>query len=76
MSGSASSRNPLIRGTRIVTCPKCHAEFELRRSVRPHIDECGFESYNLKCASCSALLHGIIDPADDELLVSEAEPQN
>ena len=76
MSGSPSSKIPLIYGTQIVTCPKCNAGFEFRRSIRPHIDECGFESYDLECLNCSASLHGIIDPGDDKLLLSETEPQN
>ena len=76
MSGPSSNEIPLIHGTQIVTCPKCNAEFEFRRSIRSHIDECGFESCDLECVTCSALLHGIIDPADDMLLLSEAEPQH
>jgi hypothetical protein len=52
------------------------AEFEFRRSIRPNIGECGFESYDFECVACSALLHGIIDPSDDELLLSETEPRN
>jgi hypothetical protein len=76
MSAVSSSEIPLIHGTQIVTCPKCNAIFEFRRSIRPHIDECGFESYDLRCVTCLALLHGIVDPADDALLLSEAEPQN
>jgi hypothetical protein len=76
MSRPSSSEIPLIHGTQIVTCPKCNVEFEFRRSIRPHIDECGFESYDLECVACSALLHGIIDPGDDVLLLSEREPQN
>jgi hypothetical protein len=76
MSRLSSSEIPLIHGTQIVTCPKCNVEFEFRRSVRPHIDESGFESYELECVTCSALLHGIIDPADNMLLLSEREPQN
>jgi hypothetical protein len=51
-------------------------EFEFRRTIRPHIDERGFESYDLKCVACSASLHGIIDPADDELLLSGIEQNN
>jgi hypothetical protein len=76
MSGPSSSEIPLIHGTQIVTCPKCNVGFEFRRSIRPHIDECGFESYDLECATCSASLHGIVDPADDMLLLSERESQN
>ena len=76
MSGPLSSEIPFIHGVQIVTCPRCNATFEFRRSARPHIDECGFESYDLKCMTCSASLHGIIDPADDALLLSETESQN
>jgi hypothetical protein len=76
MSRAPSSKIPLIHGTQSVTCPKCKAKFEFRRSIRPHVDECGFESYDLECVTCSALLHGIIDPADDRLLLSETEAQN
>jgi hypothetical protein len=35
------------------------------------MDECGFESYELKCKGCDISLRGIIDPADDKLLLSE-----
>ena len=76
ISSPSSSETLLIYGTQIVTCPKCHMEFEFRRTIRPHIDECGFESYDLKCVACSASLHGIIDPADDELLLSGIEQNN
>jgi hypothetical protein len=72
MSGSPLSKIPLIYGMPIVTCPKCNAGFEFRRSIRPHIDECGFESYDLECVICPTLLHGIIDPADDRFLLSES----
>src|SRR5262249_4001642 len=64
-------QNPFDPWRQIVACPKCDAEFEFSRSIRPHIDECGFESYDLHCVTCSAPLHGIIDPADDKLLLSE-----
>ena len=76
MSDPSSSEILLVHGTQIVTCPKCRVTFQFCRSVRPYIDECGFESYNLKCAACSAVLHGIIDPADERLLLSETEAQN
>jgi hypothetical protein len=45
------------------------------RSNPPQIDACGFESYRLDCPECGAALAGIIDPADDALLLSECEPQ-
>ncbi|MDE2284042.1 MAG: hypothetical protein KGK33_05440 [Hyphomicrobiales bacterium] len=51
-------------------CPGCSARLMLRRSAVPSIDECGFESYRLACHACGAPLAGIIDPADDQLLLS------
>jgi hypothetical protein len=33
MSSPSSSETPLIYGTQIVTCPKCHMEFEFRRTI-------------------------------------------
>ena len=53
-----------------VACPKCDANFKFFRSHYPHIDECGFESYSLKCRACGSVLVGIIDPADDKLLLT------
>jgi hypothetical protein len=44
-----------------------------RRSCAPNVNACGFESYNLECHECGARLAGIIDPYDDELLLSELE---
>ncbi len=52
-------------------CPKCEARLLFARSRRPRIDSCGFESYRLACTDCGAQLAGIIDPADDALLLSE-----
>ena len=53
-----------------VACPKCVASVMFCRSDKPHIDECGFESYSLKCRACGSMLVGIIDPADDALLLT------
>ena len=53
-----------------VACPKCDASLRFYRSDKPHIDECGFESYSLKCRACGSSLVGIIDPADDKLLLT------
>ena len=50
-----------------VACPKCDASLIFYRSNKPHIDECGFESYSFKCRACRSMLVGIIDPADDTL---------
>jgi len=54
-------------------CPKCHTRLNFRRSANPDIDSCGFESYRLDCPECGAALAGIIDPADDALLLSECD---
>jgi hypothetical protein len=51
-------------------CPKCDALLEFYRSEKTHIDECGFESYSFKCRACGSMLVGIIDPADDSLLMT------
>ena len=53
-----------------VACPKCDADLKFYRSDKPHIDESGFESYSFKCRACGSMLIGIIDPADDTLLVT------
>jgi hypothetical protein len=53
-----------------VACPKCDASLKFYRSDNPHIDECGFESYSFKCSACGSMLGGIIDPADNILLVT------
>jgi hypothetical protein len=52
-----------------VACPKCDASLKFYRSNNSHIDE-GFESYSFKCSACGSMLGGIIDPADDMLLVT------
>jgi len=72
MSGE---RRRHLASARLSACPRCHAQLEFRRSFTPHVDECGFESYRLDCKECGAALAGIIDPADDVLLLSECDPQ-
>jgi hypothetical protein len=56
-----------------IVCPACTAQVIFCRSRTPHIDRCGFESYSLECHECGAELAGIIDPYDEELLLSELE---
>ena len=51
-------------------CPKCNASLKFYRSDKPHIDECVFESYSLKCSACGSALVGIIDPVDDGILLT------
>ena len=50
--------------------PKMRCSLVFYRSDNPHIDECGLESYSLKCRACGAMLVGIIDPADDTFLLT------
>jgi hypothetical protein len=59
----------------VVACPRCGAEQMFRRSLRPLIDSCGFESYSFACRECAAPLGGIVDPCDDTLLLSELATQ-
>jgi len=54
----------------VATCPKCKTCSKLYRPTDPQIDSCGFESYSFHCGGCGIPLAGIIDPCDDELLVS------
>ena len=53
-----------------VACPKCDASLKFYRSDKPHIDECGFESYSLNCMACGSTLVDVIDPVDDRLLLT------
>jgi hypothetical protein len=68
MSGEAAS---IATDIGAAPCPGCSARLMLRRSAVAPIDECGFESYRLACRACGLPLAGIIDPADDQLLLSE-----
>jgi hypothetical protein len=58
----------------LVKCPKCEVSSKFFRTPFPHIDTCGFESYSFRCACCGSAIAGIINPLDDELLVSLLEP--
>jgi hypothetical protein len=53
-----------------VACPQCAAGWRFQRSSFAFVDCSGFESYELKCAECGAALIGVIDPRDDQLLLS------
>jgi hypothetical protein len=52
-------------------CPKCRMVLNFHRNAEAEIDSSGFESYRLDCQECGATLAGIIDPADDVLILSE-----
>src|SRR5215813_13260058 len=58
----------------VASCPRCKVTLKLLRSSIPQIDSCGFESYSFQSQSCKSSLAGIIDPLDEELLVSLSEP--
>jgi hypothetical protein len=58
------------RGAQAVICPLCTAQSLFWKSLTPEIDSCGFESYSLQCNGCGAQLVGIVDPADDVLLLT------
>jgi hypothetical protein len=60
-----------LSGEQVVACPTCNASLMFFRSDSPHIDDCGFESYAFDCTQCGARLAGIVDPADDTLLLAE-----
>jgi hypothetical protein len=56
---------------RLTACPQCHLPAVLPRGAGAHIDECGFEAYTFTCRQCATPLAGIVDPADDVLLLSK-----
>ena len=62
-------RNPIV-----AICPNCKTGSKLLRATVPQIDSCGFESYSFQCKRCKSSLAGIIDPMNEELLVSLLEP--
>jgi hypothetical protein len=55
----------------VAVCPQCGAQCPFERNLVPNIDACGFESYRFDCEACGTPLAGIVDPADDLLLLSE-----
>jgi RNase P subunit RPR2 len=59
-----------LADARFTLCPQCDMPSLLARSADAHIDECGFESYTFTCRQCDTPLAGIVDPADDALLLS------
>jgi hypothetical protein len=60
-----------VADARFTACPQCDVPPMLPRSASAHIDECGFESYTFACPHCGTPLAGIVDPADDALLLSK-----
>jgi hypothetical protein len=68
MIGAAETN---IADARLVACPQCQAQLAFCRSRAPEFDACGFESYQFDCKTCGAPLAGIIDPADETLLLTK-----
>jgi hypothetical protein len=66
-----SKKSSGAKASQSVVCPHCRLKFKFFRSTSPHIGACGFESYSFECERCDASLRGIVDPADDKLLLSE-----
>ena len=62
-----------VSHAQFVGCPRCAARLMFSRLQPPRIDACGFESYSLDCPECDAALAGVIDPADEALLLSVVE---
>jgi hypothetical protein len=60
--------------TIVAACPKCRVSLKLLRSSIPQFDSCGFENYFLQCESCQSSLAGVIEPINEELLISLIEP--
>jgi hypothetical protein len=58
----------------VVRCPKCAASSKFSRTLFPHIDTCGFESYSFRCECCGSAIGGIINPLDGRLFVSLLDP--
>jgi hypothetical protein len=56
-----------------IKCTRCKKTLHLWRQATPKLNSCGFECYTLECGGCRISLTGIIDPYDDEFLVSEIE---
>jgi hypothetical protein len=52
-------------------CLRCNTRLNICRKQTPDIDAAGFEIYRLDCQQCGIALVGIIDPADDALILSE-----
>jgi hypothetical protein len=66
----ATATVEVAEAVEFIACPHCGAQLMFGRSHTPLIDACGFESYHFHCNACGSALGGVIDPADDTLLLS------
>jgi hypothetical protein len=57
-------------GAVAATCPKCKRSSIFSRGPLPFIDRCGFELHYFRCEWCASYLAGVVDPIDDELVIS------
>jgi hypothetical protein len=60
-------------GAVAVACPKCKRSSIFSRGPLPLIDRCGFEFHSFRCEWCASYLAGVVDPIDDELVISLLE---
>ena len=51
-------------------CPPCGALFAFQRASIPPLDSSGLETYEFECVQCGAALVGVVDPWDDQVLLS------
>jgi hypothetical protein len=59
----------LAERLRKAECPKCNHSVSCAES-EGRFDAEGFESYQIDCAHCRMRRVGVVDPADDALLLS------
>ncbi len=67
-----TSEIPSIAKGSVLACPGCDAVLEYACHATPGVDECGFESYRFRCGACGVVVLGIVDPADQTLLLTVA----
>jgi hypothetical protein len=51
-------------------CPGCDAALDYDSQAVAYVDECGFESYRFRCGGCGVIVVGLVDPADQMLLLA------
>jgi len=56
--------------SRLIECPKCSAHFLFDQDRVPAISASGLKEYHLNCQRCGVALVAVVDPVDDELLIS------
>jgi hypothetical protein len=51
-------------------CPHCGQFFAFQRTSIPELSASGLETYELECRQCGVNLVGVVDPWDDQVLLS------